>query len=256
MASVDPVPQLNLTRSLFNTGLALFWSLVALAVVLVGLDWALRPDTWPVRSVSFQGPFQHVSRDQLEQRVVRQLAGNFLSADLPRVQRTVESLPWVDQAWVSRRWPDGVQVQFTEQHLVARWDGSAWVNGKGKVVRLPQADGPQDVAALSGPEGSAPKVLKQYQALESMFAAAGLHVDSLALSDRRTWSLELHNGISLVFGRESPQRSARRFLQAYPYLAAYMGRIRRIDLRYANGFAVGWKKGQAVRIRLAYSNER
>ena len=256
MASVNPVPQLNLTRSLFNTGLVLFWSLVALAVVLVGLDWALKPDTWPVRSVSFQGPFHHVSRGQLENSVVGQLAGNFLSADLPRVQQTVEALPWVDQAWVSRRWPNGVQVQFTEQHFVARWGDSAWVNGKGKVVRLPQDDGPQDVVALAGPEGSAPRVLKQYEELETMFAAAGLHVDKLTLSDRRTWSLELHNGISLEFGRESPQRSAQRFLLAYPYLAAYMGRIRRIDLRYANGFAVGWKRGQAVPIRLASSNER
>ncbi len=256
MASVDPVPQINLTRSLFNTGLVLFWSLLVLALFLIILDWVLRPDTWPVRSVSFQGPFHHVTRDELEKRAVAELTGNFLTADLPAVQQSVESLPWVAHAWVSRRWPDGVQVRFTEQKFVARWGKSAWVNEDGEVVSLPKQDGPQDVVLLSGPDGSAPRVLREYQVLDKMLSGEGLRVDGLELSDRRTWQLQLHGGISLVFGHESPEPATRRFLEAYPYLSRYMGRMQRIDLRYENGFAVGWKDGKAVPIHLAYRSER
>jgi cell division protein FtsQ len=256
MASVDPVPQLNLTRSLFNSGLVLFWSLLALALFLFVLDWALRPDTWPVRSVSYQGPFHHVTRQQLEQRTMAELSGNFLTADLPRVQHSVESLPWVAQASVSRRWPDGVQVRFTEQKFVARWGSSSWVNGEGQVVVLPNGDGPQDVVELSGPDGSAQRVLNEYRTLAPMLASAGLQVDRLELTNRRTWQLQLHDGISLVFGHEPPKPAVQRFLDAYPYLKRYMGQVQRIDLRYENGFAVGWKNGKAVPIRLAGRSER
>jgi cell division protein FtsQ len=256
MASVDPVPQLNLTRSLFNTGLVLFWSLLVLALSLFVLDWVLRPDTWPVRSVSYQGPFHHVTRQQLEQRTMSELSGNFLTADLPRVQRSVESLPWVAQAWVSRRWPDGVQVRFTEQKFVARWGKSAWVNGSGQVVALPNQDGPKNVVRLNGPAGSAERVLDEFRTLAPMLASSGLTVDHLELTDRRTWQLQLHDGISLVFGHEPPKPAVQRFLDAYPYLSRYMARIQRIDLRYENGFAVGWKDGKAVPIHLADRSER
>lgn len=231
-------------RMLFTGGIIVFWSIVSIAVVLIAADWLLKPATYPVKRISFGGPFQHVNQRQLESAVLQTLSGSFITADLNAAQEQVTALPWVHQAWVSRRWPNAVHVQFSEQNFVARWGARAWLNNTGVAVLLPQGDGPTDVPLLQGPTGSELKVWRRYQKLQAPLAAAGLTIVQLELTQRRMWKLKLQSGIELVIGRREIDERIARFISIYPFLLKKKGRINRVDLRYANGLAAAWADGR------------
>ena len=74
----------------------------ALVAGLFGLDHVLRPGTFPVRSVSFEGQFKHVDQQQLSNAMVPVVSGNFYLLDLDAIKRRAESVPWVYQASVRR----------------------------------------------------------------------------------------------------------------------------------------------------------
>jgi cell division protein FtsQ len=213
----------------------------ALVAGLFGLDHVLRPGTFPVRSVSFEGQFKHVDQQQLAKAMTPVVSGNFYLLDLDAIKRRAESVPWVHQASVRRLWPDGVHIRFTEQVLAARWGGSAWVNSTGEVVDLQGREGMEGLPLFQGPEGTQAELLQQYTRLNEILASAGLRIVMLTLTARRTWLVGLDNSITLVLGREAPEEKVARFARLYPgTLAAQSARIKQVDLRYTNGFAVQW----------------
>ncbi len=237
---------------LFKAAVLLFLLLFVLLVLAFGADWLLRTDNFPVRHVRFEGQFKHVTEQELEKAVMNVVHGNFFMLDLDAIKARVESLPWVYKASVRRQWPQDVSVQFVEQQLAARWGESAWLNQAGDVVRVSGQDLPTDLPRLTGPDGTSAAVLERYQKFGQMISAAGLKLDRLILTPRRTWQLGLANGMTIVLEHEQPEPKLQRFAHAYAQSFVHLGAdIKQVDLRYANGFAVEWISGRAASPRQA-----
>jgi len=231
--------------SLYQASLLVFTALLALFAVLFALDWLLRTDSFPARHVRFEGEFRHVTSRELEVAVRDAVRGNFLMLDLDAVKGKVESLPWVYAASVRRAWPRDINVEFREQRLVARWGAEAFVNDVGQVVPVRDADD-AEFPLLEGPGGTSAQVLALHGELNELLAPLDLGIKRLALSARRTWQLELSNGLVLVLDRHDPNHKIERFVRVYAVaLLPYVAKIRHVDLRYANGFAVQWVGGAA-----------
>jgi cell division protein FtsQ len=249
----------RLERPIERAALAVLLALGLLLGLVAALDWLLRPEHFPVRNVRFEGEFSRVSHADLAAAVGDAVRGNFLLVDLDAVRRRVEALPWVYRADVRRAWPLDVAVRFEEQRIVAVWGDKAWVNEHGEAVQLPQADLPamgrspgaaeagdgrerRELPRLEGPEGTSALVLESWRRFTPILAATGLTLKRATLTPRRTFELETAEGMVLVLDREAPQHKLERFARARS--AALAGRtadIRRVDLRYANGFAVEWR---------------
>jgi cell division protein FtsQ len=219
-----------------------FVALLGLIALLATLDWLLHPQALRVRNVRFEGEFRRVTHAELAHAVRDVVNVNFLLLDLEAVKRRVEQLPWVHRADVRRWWPRDVYVQFEEQMIVARWGDGGWVNHAGEAVKLPNAEFPPDMPRLDGPDGTTPQVLDQYQQLSPLLGAHGLVLNSVTLTPRRTWELDLTNGIKLVLDSRDIRRKVEQFASVYSQLlASQAANIRQVDLRYANGFAVRWR---------------
>jgi cell division protein FtsQ len=232
---------------LFRAAVLLFALLFILLVFAFGADWLLRTDNFPVRHVRFEGEFRHVTQAELEKAVMNTVHGNFFLIDLDAVKARVEALPWVYKASVRREWPQDVYVRFTEQQLVARWNDAAFLNPAGEVVRVAGPDLPADLPRLDGPDGTGAQVLEQYRNFGGILAAAGLTLQRLTLTPRRTWRLALAGGIEIVIDHEQPQEKLERFARVYAQsLAPMAANIKQVDLRYTNGFAVQWLNGHAT----------
>lgn len=226
-----------------RAGVYAFGVLAFATVALLAADTVLRPESFAVRSVSFEGEFQHVDQQALTAAVMESVRGNFFLLNLDAIRERAQSVPWVHEVAVRRQWPDGVHIRFSEQRLVARWGKGGWVNAQGEPVQLPRSEGPAGLPLLTGPAGLQLRVLEHYRNLNKILAPVQLQVAALTLSDRHSWNIVLHNGLVLTLGREEPEPKVERFAHAYPRaLAAHVARAKRVDLRYTNGFSVEWAK--------------
>lgn len=237
---------------LLDTALWVFTALVALIALILSVDWLVRADTFPVRAVRFEGQFKHVTQAELEAAVMEAVRASFLRVDLDAVKSRAERVPWVQSASVRRAWPRDVYVRFTEQELLARWNGDAWINQAMQAVRVPNGEVSEDTPRLEGPEGTQAQVFERYQALSAVLETFGLDVQRLSLTPRRTWRLEVteagkirNSSIMLILDRDDIERKVERFARVWPELARSGRPIQHVDLRYTNGFAVQWKTGTA-----------
>jgi cell division protein FtsQ len=227
---------------------ALPWRLLGLiaggaaAVVVAGIALVHLLDQ-PIASVRVDGSFQHLSALDVEKAVRANLQGaGLITVDLDRVRRGVSALPWVDVATVQRSWPRGLTVHVAEQVAVARWNTGALVNARGQMFISEVRYVPPELPQLSGPEGSAPQVVARYQAAQGRILEAGMRLVAVRLDTRGAWELLLDNGVTVRLGNRQVDERFERFATAALHLISQRATdIAYVDMRYSNGFAVGWR---------------
>lgn len=218
-------------------------------VALIGgccavLIWALDR---PVHVISMDGSFQRVSPGQIEQAVAPYLSAGFMSADLNAIQRAVEILPWVDHARVQRQWPTSLHVTVIEQHAAARWGDAGLLNNRGELFMRAAAHVPSELPRLSGPEGSESRVAQRYLSAEGRMLEAGMRIAALRLDERGAWEFDLDNGVTVRLGRRQVDERLDRFIRTAAQVIAHrVGEVAYVDMRYSNGFAIGWRTATAA----------
>jgi len=221
-------------------------TLVALPIVGVLNGW-FASDRWPVTKLDVRAEFNHVSAEQIRAAVTSHLGEGFFAIDLADVRAAVAKLPWVERAEARKRWPDAIELTVYEQQPYARWGNDRLINRHGKVFSVAGAEGLQGLPELSGPDDRLDDVIRFHADCLKEFSGSGLIVTAVALSPRGGWKLTLANGASIEVGRDQPRERLKRFLDAWPKLAA--GRTDTpayVDLRYANGFALRWGSAPPV----------
>ena len=202
----------------------------------------------PIRVVSIEGRFQRVSPVQIEQLVTRGIGAGFMTVNLAAVRARVEALPWVDQARVRRRWPDGLRIELSEQVAAARWGDTGLLNTRGELFIHDARHVPAELPRLSGPEGTEAQVAQRYLSAQGRLTEAGVRMTALDLDARGAWQFQLANGVSVRLGRRDVEQRLERFIETtLPLMAARTQDIAYIDMRYSSGFAIGWKTPGANR---------
>lgn len=194
------------------------------------------PGLFPLQSVNLSVAPLRVDAAGVLQVVRNEVQGNFFTVDIERLRQSLEKLPWVRNASIRREFPDRLEVQLEEYQAIARWNNSALVDSQGEVF---VAKSEQEMPEFVGQDGTAVEVTQHYGQFSQQLAALDLQVTRLVLSPRHAWQLHLSNGMVLELGREDMQQRLARFVEAYPYsLAQVQSRVKYVDLRYSNGFAV------------------
>ena len=227
---------------------ALVWSVLAL------LDR-------PVRHVEVTGQFLRVSVPQIEQAVLAfckspaNTKRGFVSLKLSDLQATVEQIPWVDHVRIERRWPDGVRLTVAEQIPGARWGERGLLNSRGELFLKDARYVPPELPQLNGPDGTEAQVARLYLDSLPRLAVVGLRLARVTLDPRGAWELTVtstqttssgNGGVVVRLGRQDVAERLERFLSAAsPLIATRAGEMSYVDMRYSNGFAVGWLDAKA-----------
>jgi cell division protein FtsQ len=215
----------------------------AAAGSLTGLAWALDR---PVQTISMDGSFQRVTPGQIEKAVAPYAHAGFMSANLDDIQRSVEALPWVDHARVQRRWPNSLHVTVVEQSAAARWGESGLLNTRGELFVRNAAHVPAELPRLSGPEGTESTVAQRFMSAQGRMLEAGLRIAALRLDERGAWEMDLDSGVTVRLGRRDVDERIDRFIRTASQVIAHrVNEINYVDMRYSNGFAIGWRNAQA-----------
>lgn len=229
----------------------LLWPLLLLGLGLGTYSLAERVLPYadrPISQISVQGELSYISQQAVQQRIAPYVTASFFTVDLAAMRSELEKMPWIARAEVRRIWPDQLSIQLEEQLPVARWGNGELLNNQGQAFTPRELANYENLPQLFGPQRAQQAVMQQYQLLSQMLRPLGFSVAQLELRERGSWFLTTgvdSNGqsIELLLGRDHLLEKMRRFVAVYEKtLKPEIANIAHVDLRYANGLAVGWRQ--------------
>jgi cell division protein FtsQ len=227
---------------------------VLLAAVMIWSVLALLDR--PVQNVEVTGLFLRVSPLEIEQTVLayskssERRGHGFVSLDLNGLKSSIKKIAWVDRVRIERRWPNGVRVTISEQVPGARWGEHGLLNARGELFLQDARFMPAELPQLNGPDGTQAEVADLYLKTYPRLATIGLRLAHVTLDPRGAWELIVtptqatatnNGGVVVRLGRQDVTERLDRFIvAASPLIALHAGEVSYVDMRYSNGFAVGW----------------
>lgn len=198
----------------------------------------------PVQQVLVEGSFERVSPTEVENAVLPRLRGGFFTVDLAAIRTAAEALPWVARAQVLREWPDRVRIVVTEEQPVWQWGEDGLLNEQARLFATGVDERPAGLPRLDGPAGSEELLVTRYLEYDAALTGCAMRVARYQLDARRATRLTLTGGIVLKLGRDAAPERARVFCDSVlDAVAARLDEVAYVDMRYTNGFAVGWRGG-------------
>ena len=230
------------------TAALIFFSVVAVLYGMVHYVVHL-PHLLPIQSVRLSAAPERVVAEDVLKVVRQEVQGNFFTVDIERLRLSLETVPWVRKVSIRREFPNRLAVQFEEHQPLARWTEAALVNQQGEVF---VAETAQVLPVFTGYEGSSAEMSRQYLRFSQQLAGLNMQLRQLVLSPRHAWQLHLSNGMVVELGRDAMQQRLARFVAIYPYSLGVVlqegteaERVKWVDMRYRNGFAVRMRQGNA-----------
>ena len=197
--------------------------------------------------LTVNGRLQHVDPAAVRAAVAPAVGSGFFNTRVEAVSAAVRQLPWVADADVRREWPHTLHVEITEEAPVARWNSDGLMDAQGRVFVRGQASAYAALPLLTGREGDEQDVLAEFNTLVNLVAPRGLEIAELDVDARGAATVHLNDGIEVRLGREdAAARLARFTAMALPALGARLTAVAYVDMRYTNGFAVGWKAANST----------
>lgn len=232
-----------------NAAATLLLVVALCGLAMAGLQRLSRLPLFTLQQVQLEGDLVRNNIATVRANIVPRLPGGFFQTDLARAREVFEAVPWVRKAVVRRVWPNELRVQLEEHRPAAYWQhddrDDQLVNTFGEVFdanigdveeRLPTLDAPVNAGA-----GESRAMLDMLRRLQPVLAPLG-SIETLHLSERGSWRVELDNDADLQLGRGSEDEivaRVQRFVRTLPELKRrYPAPLSYADLRYAEGYAV------------------
>jgi len=231
--------------------------LVAVGIVVATYQLSLTLLDRPISSIQINGPFQRVSALQIEEAISDEIDAGFVGADLDRIQGRIVALPWIDQARVARRWPSRIAITVTEQVPAAIWGQRGLLNTRGELFVTEARHPPAELPRLSGPDEQSAEVAKRYLDVRDRLIPIGLDLQRVHVDARGSWDMTLQNGIEVRLGRRDVAERTELFLRVVADIVTSRAKeIDYVDMRYGNGFTIGWNGGTATPVPEQRRSER
>lgn len=213
----------------------------AIGVVVLSYQFSTAMLDRPITAITIDGPFQRVSALQVEEAISDHLERGFLSAELDDIQNRLMEMPWIDRANVVRRWPGQLEISVSEQVPAACWGERGLLNTRGELFVTDARHVPAELPRLSGPDGRAADVAKRYLQIREQLIPRGMDVRKLHLDARGAWDMTLQNGIDIRLGKRDVDARTDLFLHVVAdIITRRSNEIEFVDMRYSNGFTIGW----------------
>ena len=222
---------------------------VAIGIVFATYQLSLTLLDRTISAIEISGPFQRVSALQIEEAIADEIEAGFVGSDLDQIRERIVALPWIDQARVARRWPSRLSITVTEQVPAAVWGDSGLLNTRGELFVTESRHPPAELPRLSGPDDRSAEVAKRYLEARDQLIPIGLDLQRVHLDARGSWEMTLQSGIDVRLGRRNVAERTTLFLNVVADIVTSKAKeIDYIDMRYSNGFTIGWNGDAATPI--------
>lgn len=207
-------------------------------MVLYGMNVAKKV---PVETVEIRSSLQHVSPVLIKERVAKYISAGLFQAEINRMEADLQQIPWVYRAHVKRAWPDRLVISIEEQQATFRWGEKELLNEYAQRFAVEDVASYQHLPELSGSDGREEYLARLFRLYQKRFATYQMSLRGIHEDRRHNKVLVFDSGLRVVVGSHDVEQRLNRYLQAIDNMTPEnRGRIARVDLRHANGFAIHW----------------
>ena len=218
-------------------------ALMLLAGVLGGRAMLNNPENLPISRIDLKGDRKFIKDADLQAVIEKYKQTNLYLLDTDTLRTDLETLPWVRSVTLRKAWPAHLIVGIEEQHPVAFWGRERLMNQYGEIfaAELPSMRGV--FPTLYSPQDNGREMGERYLEVKEWLKGLPLELSELTEDESGSWRIKIKEGPEVMIGSEDQRLRMQRFRVGFQQeLAKKLNNVRRVDLRYTNGFAVEWKK--------------
>lgn len=204
---------------------------------------------FPVKQVLIEGEFNYLDKALIKEKIAPLAIGGFFDLDIISIRNELVSMQWVDDAFIRREWPESVIIRVVEKKPVAKWNDGGVLTANGDLFYPEKTKAMIQLVSLRGPELRHSFILTEFNKIQSLLHQAEIKITELSQNDRRSWKMNI-DGVVVYLGRKNVYKKIESLVAVYRALIKpKIDKIKQIDLRYTNGFAVTWEKRIAIKMK-------
>ena len=198
---------------------------------------------FPIKNVSIESKIINVSKHSVFEKSKNYLdSKSFFNFRINILKKEIEKVPWVKSADIRRVYPGKIKIYIEEHAPIAIWNNKSYMNDVGDIFLI------QDIkknlpVIISNQSGN--KIMFLYFTLLLKYISDynfDMEIKKIEENDIRSLSAHFSSGIIVKFGSKDIRNKIHAFIKIYNTLnSSDLEKIGYIDMRYSNGFSIGWK---------------
>ena len=198
---------------------------------------------FPIKNISIESIIININKDDVFEKSKNYLdSKSFFNFKINILKKEIEKVSWVKSADIRRVYPGEIKIYIEEHIPIAIWNNESYMNNIGDIFFV--NDIKKNLPIISSNQ-SGNKIMFEYFSLLLKYISDenfDIKIKKIEENDIRSLSAYLSSGIIVKFGSKDIRGKILTFIKVYKTLnTSDLEKIRYIDMRYSNGFSIGWK---------------
>ena len=195
---------------------------------------------FPIKNVT-SSELINVNKDDISEAVKYLYSKSFFDIDLNYLKNKLEKIEWVRKINVRRSYPNEVIIDIEEHTPILIWNNKMYINKYGEKFKVSKID--KSIPILISDESRINEVFSYFELFNDKLSSRKLDfkITKIVENEIRSLTISLSSGINIQLGSKDVKNKIPLFFEIYKSLNTRdLNKIRYIDMRYSNGFSVGW----------------
>lgn len=195
---------------------------------------------FPIKNVT-SSELINVNKDDISEAVKYLYSKSFFDIDLNYLKNKLEKIEWVRKINVRRSYPNEIIIDIEEHAPILIWNNKMYINKYGEKFIVSKID--KNIPTLVSDESRINEVFTYFELFNDKLSSRKLDfkITKIVENEIRSLTISLSSGINIQLGSKDVNNKITLFFEIYKSLNTRdLKKIRYIDMRYSNGFSVGW----------------
>ena len=219
--------------------------LLFLLIFIIGILYIYNDSKihFPIHNVHISG-IKNANKENINEYAEKYLKNkSFFLLNMSELKKELEKIEWVDSVSIRRDYPRVVILSIKEHKPLVIWNNKSYINNNGEIFFV--KDVSKNLPRLNSKNNRSQALFKYFSFFSDNLLKNKINDKIVEISENniRSLSVLLSSGITIRFGSKNINDKMKIFFKSYKKIlnTSDLKKIRYIDMRYSNGFSIGWK---------------
>ena len=219
--------------------------LLFLLIFIIGILYIYNDSKihFPIHNVHISG-IKNANKENINEYAEKYLKNkSFFLLNMSELKKELEKIEWVDSVSIRRDYPSVVILSIKEHKPLVIWNNKSYINNNGEIFFV--KDVSKNLPRLNSKNNRSQALFKYFSFFSDNLLKNKINDKIVEISENniRSLSVLLSSGITIRFGSKNINDKMKIFFKSYKKIlnTSDLKKIRYIDMRYSNGFSIGWK---------------